>query len=289
MLGGNAQGVTPEFAEKFKKAKAYMAEFQYELAAPVIEGLLEKDPENANLQYLLAICFTMGPVVDNRAITLLENATVEMNLDYDARSPEERQVSQNVYFYLAVAYAQSFNFDAATQANDKFHELTGTINGRYLRDAQLWIDKMKELKGLLATSPVEPYDDTYGWNEDEDFGDPNAPIVKTFDSEPASDDGFVGDTFEDEGFNEDGASSSGAHKKFGVQIGAYANSIPSYLFSGTENVRAYRGNDGLVRFVVGSVDTREEVDNLREKMRRSGYTDAFVVLMNRGDFENEIR
>ena len=163
--------VSEDFKNKFEKSRHLIEEFQYQKAAAILEGMLEGDAVNANLQYMLAICYTMGPVVDNRAISLLENAKVDYSEDYNARSPEERGASINVYFYLAVAYAQSFNFDAANRENDYYHELTGTINGRYMRDAKLWIDKMGELKDMLATEPVDPYQDTYGWGDDEGFVD----------------------------------------------------------------------------------------------------------------------
>lgn len=256
--------VSADFEKKFNQARAYMEDFQFEKASPILENLVEGDPTNANLQYLLGVCYTMGPVVDNRAIGLLENSKVEMSQDYNAASASERKVSQNVYFYLAVAYAQSFNFEEANRANDYFHELTGTINGRYMRDASLWINKMQELKGLLATEPVDAYDNTYGWEDEE-----------------AATQGFYKE--EDEG-------DFGLSEKFyGVQIGAFAQSIPSFIFSGTENVKAYRGQEGLVRFVVGNLKTREEAVALRDKMRRSGYTDAFIVHLDRKDFVQEVK
>jgi tetratricopeptide (TPR) repeat protein len=266
--------VSEDFKQKFEKSRYYLEEFQYEKAAPILEGMLEKDPTNANLQFLLAVCYTMGPVVDNRAISLLENAKQEVKEEYDARSPEERGVSQNVYFYLAVAYAQSFNFEEANKANDHYHELTGTINGRYMRDAKLWIDKMAELKDLLATAPVEAYDDTYGWGDDEGFVDEET-VNETIASE--------------EVFEKKSQESQDAKKFYGVQIGAFAQSIPSYIFSGTENVKAYKGKEGIVRFVVGNVSTREEAESIRDKMRRAGYTDAFIVHLDRDDFIEEIK
>lgn len=268
--------VSDDFKQKYERSRYLLEEFHYEKAAPIIEGLLEGDPTNANLQFLLAICYTMGPVVDNRAISLLENAKIELSDTYDARSPEERKVSQNVYFYLAVAYAQSFNFDEANKANDYYHELTGTINGKYMRDASMWIEKMGELKDMLATEPVEAYDDTYGWGDDEGFVDKET-VNKTIASE---------EVFEQKGKE---AQSSGADKFYGVQIGAFAESIPSYIFSGTENVKAFKGTGGLIRFVVGNVSTREEAEAIRDKMKRTGYKDAFIVHLDREDFIEEIK
>lgn len=273
-----AQEVSEDFKKKFIQAKNLMQEFQYEKASPIIEGLLEKDPRNANLQFLLATCFTMGPVVDNRAISLLENCKLEISDTYDASSPSERKTSINVHFYLAVAYAQSFNFDAANAANDYYHELTGTINGRYMRDAKLWIDKMSELKDMLATEPVEAYNDTYGWGDEEGFAD--AEAVNQSVASP--------EVFEQKA-NESLLNISAGDKFFGVQIGAFAQSIPSYIFSGTENVKAYKGKEGIVRFVVGNVTTREEAESIRDKMRRAGYTDAFIVHLDRDDFIKEIK
>lgn len=274
--------VSEDFKNKYSKARHLIEEFQYEKAAPILEGMLEGDPVNANLQYLLAICFTMGPVVDNRAISLLENAKIDYNENYDARSPEERGASINVYFYLAVAYAQSFNFEEANKANDYYHELTGTINGRYMRDAKLWIDKMGELRDMLATEPVDPYQDTYGWGDDEGFVDAET-VNKTIADEKVFEQGGK-KTFESEV-----PAKEASDKFYGVQIGAFAQSIPSYIFSGTENVRAYRGAEGLVRFVVGNVTTREEAEAIRDKMKMTGYQDAFIVHLDRNDFIEEIK
>lgn len=271
--------VSDEFKTKFEQARLQMQEFHYEKAGPILESLLEKDPKNANLQFLLGICFTMGPVVDNRAISLLENAKLEIKDTYDARDPNERGVSDNVYFYLAVAYAQSFNFEAANAANDHFHELTGTINGKYMRDAKLWIDKMAELKDLLATEPIEDYNNTYGWGEDDGF-----VSKETVDQTIASEELFT-EKSEEVKTNKEAS----GDKFYGVQIGAFARSIPSYIFSGTENVKAYKGKEGFVRFVVGNVSTREEAESIRDKMRQGGYTDAFIVHLDRADFIEEIK
>lgn len=275
----SAQEVTEDFKKKFIQAKNLMQEFQYEKASPIIEGLLEKDPKNANLQFMLATCFTMGPVVDNRAISLLENCKLEISDTYDASSPLERKTSINVHFYLAVAYAQSFNFEKANAANDYYHELTGTINGRYMRDAKLWIDKMSELKDMLATEPVEDYNDTFGWGEGEE-GFADAEAVNQSVAAP--------EVFEQKA-QEIAQNKNTGDKFFGVQIGAFAQSIPSYIFSGTENVKAYKGKEGIVRFVVGNVATREEAEAIRDKMRRAGYTDAFIVHLDREDFIKEIK
>ena len=54
-------------------------------------------------------------------------------------------------------------------------------------------------------------------------------------------------------------------------------------------MRAYRGKEGLVRFVVGNVNTREEAEAIRDKMRMAGYTDAFIVHLDRDDFVEEIK
>ena len=279
-VGIKAQ-VSEDFKNKYEKARYLLEEFRYEKAAPILEGLLEGDPTNANLQFLLAVCYTMGPVVDNRAITLLENAKVEQSDVYDARNADERKVSVNVYFYLAVAYAQSFNFVEANKANDYYHELTGTINGKYMRDAALWIDKMAELKDMLATAPVEAYDDTYGWGDDEGFVDEET-VNKTVASE---------EVFEQKGeeMKNNAASQTSGEKFYGVQIGAFAQSIPSYIFSGTENVKAFKGKQGLIRFVVGNVSTREEAESIRDKMKRTGYKDAFIIHLDRDDFIEEIK
>ena len=44
-----------------------------------------------------------------------------------------------------------------------------------------------------------------------------------------------------------------------------------------------------MRFVVGNVNTREEAEAIRDKMRRTGYKDAFIVHLDRDDFIEEIK
>ena len=102
--------VSDDFSKKFEQSRMYMQEFQYDKASPILEGILETDPTNANLQFLLAICFTMGPVVDNRAISLLENAKLEITDTYDSRSPEEKGASMNVHFYFSCCLCTELQF-----------------------------------------------------------------------------------------------------------------------------------------------------------------------------------
>ena len=255
---GYGQG---DFKEKFEKGRTYMEEFQFEKAGPIFEKLLKRDSTNMNIAYLLGVCYTMGPVFDNHSIHYFEKAKVQMNEDYDSKSELERTVPIHVYYYLAVAYAQSFNFPEATKANERFRELIGTINGKYLRDAEPVIMGMQDLKSLL-NEPVEN-EESFGWEGDEGNGE----II-----------GEGGGSGFDDG-----------NGNYGVQIGAFAKSIPSYMFSGTENVKAYRGPNGLVRFVVGSVATREEAEMMRDKLRSSGYQDAFLIRLNKAEFLQEVK
>jgi hypothetical protein len=268
VVNGFAQG---DLKAKFEKGRNYMDEFQYDKAEPIFEDLYRRDSANMNMAYLLGVCYTMGPVFNNESIYLFEKAKSKMNEEnYDSKSELERTVPIHVYYYLAVAYAQSFNFSEATKANDRFRELIGTINGKYLRDAEPVISSMQELKSLL-NQPAEN-EDAYGWDDEG-----NGEIIG-------------GGSTSSNG--EGGGSASGSDEgdgNYGVQIGAFAESIPSYIFSGTENVRAYKGSNGLVRFVVGSVETRAEAEVIRDKLRASGYADAFLVRLNRKDFMQEVR
>lgn len=254
---------------KFEKGRNYMEEFRFEKAAPIFEELHRIDSANMNIAYLLGVCYTMGPVFDNHAIHFFEKAKHSMNEDYDASSHTERSVPIHVYYYLAVAYAQSFNFDAATAANERFRELIGTINGKYLRDAEPVITAMQELKALL-NDPAEN-GDAFSWDSEGGNGE------------------IIGDGSGEGSGNTGNTGASGNDGNYGVQIGAFAHSIPSYIFSKTENVKAYKGPNGLVRFVVGSLPTREEAEMLRDRLRTSGYPDAFLVRLNREEFMQEVR
>jgi hypothetical protein len=66
-----------------------------------------------------------------------------------------------------------------------------------------------------------------------------------------------------------------------VQLGAFKNKVSEASFKGVQVVR-FDGQDGLVRYAVGSVDNYKQAQELKMTMRDKGFADAFVTAYKDG-------
>ena len=66
-----------------------------------------------------------------------------------------------------------------------------------------------------------------------------------------------------------------------VQLGAFKNKVNESVFKGVQVVR-FDGQDGLVRYAVGSLNNYKEAQELKMSMREKGFNDAFVTAYKDG-------
>ena len=66
-----------------------------------------------------------------------------------------------------------------------------------------------------------------------------------------------------------------------VQLGAFKNKVSESAFKGVQVVR-FDGQDGLVRYAVGSLANYTQAQDLKLMMRDKGFTDAFVTAYKDG-------
>ncbi|MDP6908593.1 MAG: hypothetical protein QF371_03760, partial [Flavobacteriales bacterium] len=104
---------SPKFKQKFNKADALVFDGAYLEAMVLLEDLYAYDTTNANLNYLLGVCYLMGKKDHSLAIKRLESATRNVSLEYVEASWKERKAPGRAYYYLGKAYHFKNRFDRA--------------------------------------------------------------------------------------------------------------------------------------------------------------------------------
>jgi len=102
-----------KFKQKFNKADALVFDGSYMEAVVLLEDLYAYDTTNANLNYLLGVCYLMGKTNHALAIKRLENATRNVSLEYSEANAKERKAPGLAYYYLGKAYHFKNQFDRA--------------------------------------------------------------------------------------------------------------------------------------------------------------------------------
>ena len=75
--------------ENFNQAKLHLANHKLQQAIPILEKLWAKDPSNANLNYLLGLCYVKGDKEIAKSVELLEAASSMYAKNYEAGSNKE--------------------------------------------------------------------------------------------------------------------------------------------------------------------------------------------------------
>lgn len=244
------------FDQKFISAKNLLYDFHPEEALPILLDLLTEDPDNANLHYLIGACYTDYDPESDASIKHLIRALPAVSDDYDPDSPDERNSSIHLYYFLAVAYAQNHRCDEAKTANETFRDRIGRIGGAYIRDAQFWVD------GCYTLAEQEPEEDPVpynGYHPDDD--DPNA--IKNAKIVTQS------------------VEYTTPAPLYGVQVGSFSKYVPIGDFDDIKNVDAFIDNNGKVRYVVGSFALKHQAETLLRVLQESGYKDAYIVDVNK--------
>lgn len=124
-----AQGEGTSFIWKFEEGNKLMEEKLYNQAAEIWMELLTTDPENANLNYKLGLCYFSSYNQKAKAQPFLEKASQLRKSDsyggfnsagYDPFEPKERNAPVEVDYYLARSYHLTDKFDLADQFYQKF-------------------------------------------------------------------------------------------------------------------------------------------------------------------------
>ncbi len=245
------------FDQKFVEAKDLLYNFHPDEALPILLDLEKKDPDNANLLYLIGACYTDYSPETDHSVKYLEKAEPFVSDQYDADSPKERNASVHLYYFLAVAYAQNHRCDEAKASNEKFRQLIGRIGGAYIRDAEFWVNACYTLQEKQKEDTSSVANKEKPANITDPYAIENAKIV-TQSQEYTT-----------------------PSPLWGVQVGSFSKFVPMGDFDDIKNVDAFIDKQGKVRYVVGSFALRHQAETLLKVLQESGYSDAFIVDVNK--------
>lgn len=125
--------------ENFNQAKLHLANHKLNQAIPILENLWRSDPRNANLNYLLGLCYVKEDTKIKESVELLETASRIYTADYEAGSSRERRAPEYVYYYLTIAYSKNGQCEEALRSLNKFYQVYSYNDEYYLVDGQKWV------------------------------------------------------------------------------------------------------------------------------------------------------
>lgn len=269
------------FQFKFNLAKHELSQRRMIKALPTLLELHEMDSTNANINYLIGVCFVEGNIITEKSIQFLLKSIPEVKVDYDSDSYLEKHAPIYAHYYLSIAYSQNKECEKAKLAQDRFIEIYTYEDQYYPNESKHWIEQC-ELNDELIVSDlgflkqqVTPLtkasvSDTLKLAKKQDtatdFVDKvihkvkparKAPKVITRDIEYTT-----------------------TMPLYGVQVGAFKEIVPVRRFSDLKNVDAFVDKEGWVRYVIGHFSYRSQAESLKEVIIRAGYPDIFIVDVN---------
>ena len=136
---------SPDLKEMFLEAESYFLFEEYKDALPLYQILLEKDPDNDNLNYKIGICYLNDPYLKDRSIDFLEKAIKNINPKYKQNSFKERKAPAEALYFLGRAY--SIN-NRLKDAISKFKEFLDILNPE-IYDVDLVKEQIQASKNAL--------------------------------------------------------------------------------------------------------------------------------------------
>lgn len=288
-----------DFQENFNIAKQHLSFRRVEKALPYLLYLNKEYPKNANLKYLIGLCYAELEIVNPRSIELLEEAKSKVSLDYNPNTLTEEGSPIYTHYYLTLAYVQNGNCSKAKQSFETFQSIYPYNDEYYLKEGRKQIASCNETERPKIESlptfpnfkpyqsdviadkvPIRAHDSEKVANEEINTPTPNAdstasakntnelgPIYQWVDMTPTK---VVSRTVQ----------YSTKTPLYGVQLGAFKEVIPVNRYRDVKNVDAFMDKEGLIRYVVGHFSYKSQARSLLDAIKDKGYKDAFVVNVN---------
>ncbi|MEQ9187150.1 MAG: tetratricopeptide repeat protein [Cryomorphaceae bacterium] len=299
-----SSGFAQETAANFNQAKLHLANHKLDRAIPILERLWAKDPKNANLNYLLGLCYVKEDHQIKKSVELLEAASEIYTDEYESGSSQERRAPEYVYYYLTIAYSKNGQCEEALRALNKFYQVYTYNDEYYLVDGQKWVrecnlkdkeeEKQPEEEVAAVDEPISEEESTPAENgvdssvkTEEEFRQEIAQEIQEERTEPKIKERLI--PFDDwDELRTREVDYTTMSSLYGVQIAALIDLKPTREFENVKNVEVYVDENGIFRYVIGRFPYRKQAESLLAKIRERGYADAFIVDVNRPTYEQEV-
>ena len=154
-----------EFKEKFLEAEYFFLIDEFEEAAFLYKDLLNSDPDNANLQFLVGAAYLSVPGKKKLSIPYLEKAVQHISPSYREGSYKERNAPKECLFALAKAYHVNNDLDLAEEYYNKFKEVMQLRDvaeiefiNKQVKSIELSKNMIKDTVKLIINPLIENYE-----------------------------------------------------------------------------------------------------------------------------------
>jgi hypothetical protein len=303
LIGSSA--IAQDQDNNFNKAKLHLANHKLNQAIPILEKLWAKDPANANLNYLLGLCYVKEDMQIPKSVELLETASSIYTSEYESGSKTERRAPEYVYYYMTIAYSKNGQCEEALRSLNKFYQVYTYNDEYYLVDGQKWVrecnlDRKEEEERpdeaiasveSAATENDEASDETIeqtpALSKEQEASLEIAQEIKTERNEPQIKERLI--PFDDwDELRTREVNYTTMTSLYGIQVAALIDLKPTRDFENLKNVEVYVDENGIFRYVIGRFPYKKQAESLLAKIRERGYEDAFIVDVNRPNYEQEV-
>jgi len=295
-----SSGFAQAQADNFNQAKLHLANHKLQQAIPILEKLWASDPQNANLNYLLGLCYVKEDKQLKKSVELLETASSIYASDYESGSTKERRAPEYVYYYLTIAYSKTGQCEEALRALNKFYQVYSYQDEYYLVDGQKWVRECNLEK--TEEEPIEEDPELAQRVEEEPKPEPETPAKEQTEQEikeeikqeiaqerkePQMKERLI--PFSDwDNLRTREVNFTTLNSLYGIQVAALIDLRPTREFENLKNVEVYVDENGIFRYVIGRFLYRRQAETLLAEIRERGYADAFIVDVNQADYDEEV-
>ena len=111
-----------EYREIFLEAESYFLFEEYNEALPLYLRLIDKFPENDNINYKIGVCYLNLEYETEKSISYLEHAVTDINPDYKQNNFKESSAPLESLFFLGNAYRINNQLDKAIETYKQFKQ-----------------------------------------------------------------------------------------------------------------------------------------------------------------------
>ena len=147
---------TQDPKEIFLDAEYFMLYEEYVDALPGYLQLYEINPENANINYRIGVCYLNLPGQKVRSVVYLEFASKNTSPSYREGNYNEDRAPLDAYFYLGNAYLVQYDFTKASRSYTKYLEFLDPADSVNVNYVMQQIEACKTAEELMK-EPV-PHD-----------------------------------------------------------------------------------------------------------------------------------
>ncbi len=284
--GGLEKNKESDFQKNFNIAKRYLSNKEISNALPYLLYLNEKNPKNANLKYLIGLCYVDLEIVNPKKIELLTEASNKASLEYNPNSLEEQRVPIYVYYYLSIAFAQNKKCDLAERNRDIFMKIYPHNDSYYPDESMRWIEVCRgmDVQPEQIELPVFPNFKPFISPKK---ASPEIKMPSQAVEQPKPVDQEL--NLVNREIKTQKLEYSTQAPIYGVQLGAFKEAVPVSRFSELRNIEAFMDKSGWIRYVVGHFSIYSQAERVQKIIQQKGYADAFVVNVNQEKkFEDEV-